>query len=122
MHTRSSQSTIDLKDDKCFLCNEPGRPEGLHNASTHNIDAKVHKCAIALEDTALLAKLEPGDMIVLEAKYHWKCLVNLYNRARALNRATCVKTTRPIYIGLHLLNYSRGHKKLPISFSFQVLI
>ena len=35
----------------------------------------------------LLAKLEAGDMIALEAKYHRKCLVNLYNRARALDRA-----------------------------------
>lgn len=27
-------------------------------------------------------KLTPGDMIALEAKYHLKCLVKLYNRAR----------------------------------------
>jgi len=27
-------------------------------------------------------------MIALEAKYHHKCLVNLYSRARALDRAT----------------------------------
>ena len=40
-----------------------------------------------LNDTPLLAKLEPGDMIALEAKYHQKCLVNLYNKARALDRA-----------------------------------
>jgi len=49
---------------------------------------KVHKCAIALNDSILQAKLKPGDMIALEAKYHHKCLVNLYNRARALDRAT----------------------------------
>ena len=78
----SSQSTIDLKYDKSFLCSEPGGPEGIyiHNASTHNTDhdAIVRKCAIALilEDTTLLAKLEPGDMIALEAKYHRKCLAN----------------------------------------------
>ncbi|MGH0155331.1 UNVERIFIED_CONTAM: hypothetical protein FKN15_029329 [Acipenser sinensis] len=35
-----------------------------------------------IQDTALLAKLAPGDMIALEAKYHLKCLVKLYNRAR----------------------------------------
>ena len=87
VHTRSSHRSIDLKDDKCFLCDNPGGSEGLHNASTYNIDAKVRKCAIALKDTTLLAKLEPGDMIALEAKYHWKCLVDLYNRARALDRA-----------------------------------
>ena len=41
-----------------------------------------------LGDTALLAKLAPGDMIALEAKYDYKCLVQLYNRARAVDR-TC---------------------------------
>ena len=51
---------------------------------TYDIDVKVHRCAIKLEDTALLAKLEPGDMIALEAKYHQKCIANLYNSARAL--------------------------------------
>ena len=43
-------------------------------------------------DTALLAKLEPGDMIVLKAKYHQKCLVNLYNRARALESTVSNKS------------------------------
>ncbi len=39
-------------------------------------------CAGLLEDTELLAKLSAGDMVALEAKYHTKCLVGLYNRAR----------------------------------------
>ena len=30
----------------------------------------------------LLAKLSLGDMVALEAKYHTKCLLALYNRAR----------------------------------------
>ena len=84
VHTRSSHDCIDLKDDKCYLCEGLAGTEGLHNASTYDVDAKVRRCAIVLEDTALLAKLEPGDMIALEAKYHRRCLVNLYNRARAL--------------------------------------
>ena len=40
----------------------------------------------------LLAKLEPGDMIALEAKYHQKCLVNLCNRARALESTVSNKS------------------------------
>ena len=40
--------------------------------------------AIELKDTALLNKLEPGDVIALEAKYCQNCHVNLYNRAKAL--------------------------------------
>ena len=52
----------------------PAGSSGLHDVT----DAKA-----VLEDTALLAKLAPGDMIALEAKYHLKCLSTLYNRARA---------------------------------------
>jgi len=92
VHTRSSHGSLDLKDDKCFLCEMPAGSEGLHNASTYDVDTKVLRCAIELEDTALLAKLEPGDMIALEAKYHRKCLVNLYNRARALENTVSVKS------------------------------
>ena len=35
-----------------------------------------------LEDMELLVKLSTADMVALEAKYHTKCLVGLYNRAR----------------------------------------
>ena len=83
VYTRLSQGGIDLTESKCFLCEEPAGSAGLHNVSTYDTDAKVWRCATVLEDTALLAKLAPGDMIALEAKYHLKCLSTLYNRARA---------------------------------------
>ncbi len=51
----------------------------------YDIDMKVRRCAMELEDTALLAKLASGDMIALEAKYHSKFLATLYNRTRAAN-------------------------------------
>ena len=35
-----------------------------------------------VEDTELLAKLSTANMVALEAKYHTKCLVGLYNYAR----------------------------------------
>ena len=38
--------------------------------------------ATLVEDNLLLGKLSIGDMIALEAKYHTKCLLALYNRAR----------------------------------------
>ena len=59
--------------------------------STYEIGAKVRRCPIELKDAALLAKLEPGEMIALEAKYHRKCFVNLYNRARALENTVSNK-------------------------------
>ena len=60
VHTRLSYSSINLKDDKSFFCNKPAGSEDLHNASTYDIDVKVHRCAIVLEDTTLLAKLNLG--------------------------------------------------------------
>ncbi|MES9880446.1 MAG: hypothetical protein ABW185_06135, partial [Sedimenticola sp.] len=53
----------------------------LREASTFDIDLRVRECAHELQDTQLLAKLAPGDMIALEAKYHAKCIVALYNKA-----------------------------------------
>ena len=69
----------------CFFCDEPAGSVGLHNACTYNIDTKVRKCALKLNDTALLAKLAPGDMIAIEAKYHSKCLIALNRAARSIS-------------------------------------
>ena len=83
MQTRSSHSKVDLKDAVCLFCDKPAGFEGLHNASTCDIDRKVRQYALELNDTALLAKLAPADMIALEAKYYTRCLAALYNKARA---------------------------------------
>ena len=53
-----------------------------NEAATFQIDKQVRGCAELLEDTGLLAEVSAGDMVVLDAKYHSKCLVWLYNRAR----------------------------------------
>ena len=54
----------------------------LHHASTFTLDARVRKCALQLQDESLLAKLSTGDISALEAKYHVRCIVPLYNRVR----------------------------------------
>ena len=90
--TRSRHDKVDLTEAVCFLCNEPAGSATLHRACTHDIDVKVRKCAMELEDTDLLAKLAPGDMVALEAKYHTKCLTKLYNRARAAAESTSADT------------------------------
>ena len=93
MVTRSSlrSPSVDLEEStsRCFFCDEPAGPAGLHNASTYDFDRSVRKCALQLEDTALLAKLSSGDMIATEAKYHSRCLVALRNRARSIS-SVCV--------------------------------
>ena len=68
----------------CFLCEETEESEQLREASTFQLDNRVRRCAIDLQDERLLAKLSAGDMIAQNAKYHPRCLVSLYNKATAL--------------------------------------
>ena len=51
--TRSRHDNIDLTEDLCFLCNEPAGSTTLHKACTHDIDVRLRKCAIQLEDSDL---------------------------------------------------------------------
>ena len=46
-----------------------------------------------LEDTELLTKLSTTDMVALEAKYHTRYLVDLYNRAQKARKANRSKGT-----------------------------
>jgi len=80
---RGKQSTRIITDCVCFFCEKPAGLLGdLHEISTKKVDWKVRKCALALEDTELIAKLAPADMIALEAKYNTKCLLRLYDNAK----------------------------------------
>ena len=85
-HTRKSlpsqSSTV-----SCFFCGSLAPDETLHEVTTFELDTKVRQCAMKLQDTVLLAKLSAGDMIAQEAKYHSRCLVTLYNRARDFKSA-----------------------------------
>ena len=66
MQTRSSHESVELNEDRCFFCDEPAGSASLHNVSTYDIDRRVHRCTLKLEDLLFLAKLAPGDMIALE--------------------------------------------------------
>lgn len=79
---RSRSRSTSIQRDLCFFCEQPPGNSGLHEAATFQVDKRVQTCAEILEDTELLAKLSAGDMVALDAKYHAKCLVGLYNRAR----------------------------------------
>lgn len=81
-YTRQSVDQPQPSVDKCFFCDGQAGKETLHEASTFELDARVRKCALKLEDKPLLAKLSGGDLIAQEAKYHVKCLASLYNKAR----------------------------------------
>ena len=54
----------------------------LHGVATYQVDTRARKCAAQVGDNELLARLSMGDMVALEAKYHSKCLLALYYRAK----------------------------------------
>lgn len=60
VQTCSKMNKADLAKDKCFFCNKSAESEGLHNASTYDIDVNAWKCALELDDTVLLANLYLG--------------------------------------------------------------
>ena len=66
----------------CSFCGKSAASDGLHEISTFQVDKRVPESAALVEDTLLLGKLSMGDMIAFETKYHTKCLLALYNRAR----------------------------------------
>jgi len=78
---RTSIKDTGIKEH-CFFCDEADTSSNLHKAETFQVDKKVRDCAVLLNDGQLIAKLSAGDMVALEAKYHTKCLVSLYNQAR----------------------------------------
>ena len=79
--TRSLSSEATTSDASCFFCGESGT-ETLHGVATYQVDTRVRKCAAQVGDNELLARLSMGDMVALEAKYHYKCLLALYYRAK----------------------------------------
>ena len=59
----------------CIFC---GDESGLlHEFRTLEADSRVRSMATDLQDTALLAKIEGGDLIALDEKYHLACLTQL---------------------------------------------
>ena len=80
---RSLPCNVPMKASVCFFCDNalPDEKHEKRESATRKIDTRVRECANVLQDTALLAKLSTGDLVALEAKYHAKCLVALYNKA-----------------------------------------
>ena len=67
----------------CLFC-ERGTDAGcLHQVSTFDANYSICTMINELQDTYLLAKIDGGDLIVKEIKYHLKCLIGLRNRYRS---------------------------------------
>ena len=76
---QNSNEKNEAAKEHCFFCS--GKEGNLHIVSTFPLDAKVRQCARILEDNFLLGKLCAGDMVALDAMYHAKFLIALYNKA-----------------------------------------
>ena len=58
----------------------------LHQFSTFEADTNVRTIAKDLNDTSLFTKIQGGDLIALESKYHLSCLAKLRNHHRSYLR------------------------------------
>ena len=68
----------------CLFCHqEDGH---LHEVRTLDASKSIRKMATDLEEAELIARIEGGDLIALEAKYHLQCLTALRNRHRSMMR------------------------------------
>ena len=56
----------------------------LHEFRTLEADQNIRQMAVDLQDTELIARMEGGDVIALEAKYHLQCLTALRNCCQLL--------------------------------------
>ena len=84
--TRRSISSVRFeKDYLCFFC-EKEVEAADREAMTKNIYERLNECAKLLQDTKLIAKLNAGDLIAQEVKYHLICLTSVYNRERTFLR------------------------------------
>ena len=72
----------------CLFCERGTDAGSLHQVSTFDADYSMCTMINELQDTYLLAKIDGGDIIAKEIKYHLKCLVGLRNRYRSHNRVT----------------------------------
>ena len=61
--------------------------EALHEFTTFNANRSVSQMATEMCDTALLTKLAEGDLVAIEAKYHFNCLSRYRNQYRGYLRA-----------------------------------
>ncbi|KAG1687699.1 hypothetical protein GQR58_008284 [Nymphon striatum] len=56
----------------------------MHKCLTMNLDHELRRWATELNDTALLARISGGDLVAIEAKYHYDCLSLYKNRHRSV--------------------------------------
>ena len=75
--TRASVASL-LQKVKIF--DDDSKSDHLHDFTTFNSDVSVNVMATQMSYTNLLGKLAGGDLLALEAKYHFTCLTKYRNQ------------------------------------------
>ena len=83
---RPSSKRHALSIDNCLFCEKGCEDGDLHQVSTFDADINIRTIITELQDTKLLARIDRGDLIAQEIKYHLKCLTNLRNLYRSHKR------------------------------------
>jgi len=60
----------------CLFCQKGG---SLHEFKTPETDQSIRKIATELQDTELMVRMEGGDLVAMEAKYHLGCPTAIRN-------------------------------------------
>lgn len=113
---RSSSEHLqqDHTKETCIFCDQVAGPSGLHKACTFEVDFKVRKCATELCDTRLMAKLAAGDMVAIDAKYHAKCLAQLYKKTQLSRKDSLESSSERLLHGIafaELVSYIETYRE-----------
>lgn len=84
---RKSKRRVSCIPDKeaCIFCSQVAGK--LHQCSTMRLDNELRKMAMEMQDTMLLAKISSGDLVAIEANYHFNCLSSYKSQYRSLVRS-----------------------------------
>ena len=81
-YTRSKFEPFSTKH--FFYCTTETNAENpLRQVMTKQLDSRLREYAKVLEDDQLIRRLSAADLIAQEAKYHDRCVLNLFNEAKA---------------------------------------
>ena len=75
-----------LDKSKCIFCKQSTGK--LHQFCMLEASKNVRHIATDLQNSSLLGRIEGGDLIAIEAKYHLSCLAHLQNQHRSHLRET----------------------------------
>ena len=72
-----------VKAESCVFCAKGCEEGDLHQVSTYDANSNIQTMITVLQETELLGRVDGGDLIAKETKYHLKCLTSLRNRYRS---------------------------------------